>query len=167
MRKANADGRRRPAVASEMRSENAWIGGGIALALSVAAMALHQLSRNDEAPGIYGGSYLALFGRPALQARRAGEDRNDAQPGDTRRSPAVDYEATASIRKETPAAPGNSGVIGAPDLAYVDRGVGAFRTYDGLALRRIGESAPDGRTIAAFRRQDGGWVAVVAPQTSR
>lgn len=167
MNKADAEGRRRSIAASEMRSENVWIGCGIALALSVAAMALHQLSRNDGAPSIYGGSYLALFGRPALPARRAGEDRNDAKSDDTRRSPAVDYEATASIRKDAPAAPGKSEVIGAPDLAYVDRGVGAFRTDGGLALRRIGDNAPDGRRIAAFRRQDGGWVAVVAPQTSR
>lgn len=159
---------RRSILEAEMKSESRWVAGGIALAFGVAAMAVYQLNESDGSPKVNGGSYLALFARPVrtTQERPAGSLAAALPRREGASSDGVDFESTATIRKENPP-PDEPGIIRAPALEYVERGVGAFRVQEGLALRRVGESAPDGRKIVGFRRLDGGWVAIVAPQTSR
>ena len=171
LRRSNRPNIRRLA---DMRSERLWLAGGIALAGVIAATATMQVRDNDGMPKIYGAEHLALFAQ-ASRGRAPDDAGGQSVATSSTKSPvratapaAVDFETTATIRTDRePDADREAGVVGAPALKSVERGSGAFRTPNGVVMRRVGETAPDGRRIVAFKRRDGEWVAVVSPQTSR
>lgn len=172
LRSGNADG--------ERRSERAWVIAGAILASVVLITASIEVWRNDGTPNVYGADHLALFAQPMRAKEEVGATRNEREKA-PKSSPSIaqsvsalpatiDYEATATITT-TDMTAGEAKplvAIGSPELLYVERGKGVFRTPSGKRTLGLGDIAPGGGTIHSFKRRNGNWVAMVARgQTSR
>ena len=162
----------------ERLSDRVWMGCGVALAVVAAVGAAFEIRINDGRPKIYGGAHLALFSQPMRAHEQATLSGSPRPEGPSATSAAIvqddlgrrgiDFETTATIGKREAPDAEHVVEVGPPYLVFVERAHGIFMTESGQRVLGIGEVAPGGGTIRAFRRRQGHWVAIVAlAQTSR